>query len=187
MDVLTALQALPKAPFFFLRHGETDWNRDRLAQGQTNIPLNQAGQDQADQARPVLKRASETAEIVNRTLNLTIDRHSGLMERSFGLFEGKPWVSGFVDGELEGAEPYRQFMERILTTLVEALERPGPPLLVSHGGVFKIIVGLLCTLPDARAANAVPFRFDPPAGPLGGSARWRVSPVDPVRPRDTGS
>ena len=200
MDVLTALQALPKAPFFFLRHGETDWNRGRLAQGQADIPLNQAGQDQADQARPVLdghgavriitsplKRASETAEIVNRTLNLTIDRHSGLMERSFGPFEGKPWVSGFVDSELEGAEPHPQFMERILTTLVEALERPGPPLLVSHGGVFKIIVELLCTLPDARAANAVPFRFDPPAGPVGDDTRWRVSPVDPLRSLDTGS
>ena len=192
MDVLTALEALPKTPFFFLRHGETAWNKDRLAQGQTDIPLNQTGRDQAEKTRPVLdghgavriftsplKRAAETAEIVNRTLKLPIEHHSGLMERYFGPLEGKPWASGFVESEPGGdAEVRSLFKERVLTTLVELLERPGPLLIVSHGGVFLILVEMLCALPKARAANAVPFRFDPPKS---SDAPWTVHPVDPIR------
>jgi broad specificity phosphatase PhoE len=192
MDTLTALSALPKGRFYFLRHGETVWNKQGLAQGRTDIPLNQAGRDQADQARPLLdghgmariitsplSRASETAEIINRTLNLPMDYHSGLMERSFGPFEGQPWTPAWYHGGPgEGAEPEPAFVERIMTTLVELLERPGPLLLVSHGGVFRIVADLLCALPEARSANAVPFRFDPPAD---GETRWTLHPVDPVR------
>ena len=29
--------------FYFLRHGETDWNRERRVQGQVNVPLNARG------------------------------------------------------------------------------------------------------------------------------------------------
>lgn len=192
MDVVTALAALPRVPFYFLRHGETEWNKKRLAQGQTDVPLNQTGRDQAEQARPLLdgrgitrmiasplSRAYETAEIINRTLSVPIDRQDDLKERFFGPFEGKPWVSGFVDSEPgQGAETRAAFSERILTALVVLLERPGPLLLVSHGGVFGITVEMLCALPKARAANGVPFRFDPPAGEY---TRWKVSPVDPIK------
>ena len=191
MDVMTTLAALPKQQFYFLRHGETDWNRDRLAQGQTDIPLNQTGRDQADRARPVLEghglariitspllRASETAEIVNQTLALPLHQHPGLMERNFGPLEGKPWSPGFVEGEPGGdAEARPHFIERILTTLVGLLERPGPLLLVSHGGVFLVLTELLCALPGSCSSNAVPFRFDPPVEE---GAPWTLHPVDPV-------
>ena len=192
MDVLTALSALPKAAFFFLRHGETDWNKQGLAQGQTDVPLNDAGRDQAGLAKSLLGghgiaqlissplvRAFETAEIVNRALGLPLDRHPGLMERSFGPFEGKPWnPAWYHGGPGERAELETVFTERVMTTLVELLARPGPLLLVSHGGVFRIIADMLCALPDARTANGVPFRFDPPAE---GGTRWTLHPVDPVR------
>lgn len=194
MDPTEALNALPdvlpRVPFFYLRHGETEWNKNRLAQGQTDIPLNTTGRDQAAASIPLLtghgatriiasplKRAYETAEIVNRSLKLQITRHEGFMERAFGDFEGKPWVSGFVDQDFEGAETLAAFTTRILIALEETLTRyPGPVLLVCHGGVYRRLAIVLCGLPDAKAPNSAPFRFDPP-GESG--ARWRITPMDP--------
>jgi len=38
---------LNPVPFWFLRHGETDWNAEGRSQGQTDIPLNAVGLMQA--------------------------------------------------------------------------------------------------------------------------------------------
>lgn len=192
MDIKDLITALPQEPFFFLRHGETEWNRTRLAQGQTDIPLNEAGRDQASLAKPLLtghgisrivtsplKRASETADILNHALSLPVTRHAGLMERAFGQHEGRPWFSGFVDAELEGMELVSEFTARIVTAIHDVLTRyPGPLLLVSHGGVYRSFAEVLCGISDARAPNSVPFRFDPPGDV---SNRWRISPVDPMK------
>lgn len=191
MDVETALKALSKVPFYYLRHGETDWNKNRLAQGQRDIALNQTGRDQAELARPLLKdhdirriiasplsRAYDTAVTVNRDLNVPIERHNGLMERAFGPYEGKPWNDIFYgDRPPEGIEPSDVFSRRVATTLVEVLARPGPVLLVGHGGWFRVAAYLLCGLSSARAPNAVPFKFDPP---FEDRDKWLLSPVDPL-------
>lgn len=192
-DLQAVVSALPATPFFFLRHGETDWNKNRLAQGQTDIPLNDVGRDQASLANPLLvghsitklvssplSRAYETAKIVNRALGLTIVRHSGLMERGFGPAEGKPWTAGFVESDLgEGSEALADFRTRIVLALSDVLTRhPGPLLLVSHGGVYGAFAQILAAIPDARAPNSVPFCFDPPGKH---SNRWRITPVDPAR------
>lgn len=192
MDIETALKALPEVPFFYLRHGETDWNKNGLAQGQTDIPLNQTGRDQADRARPLLvgqgirriitsplSRAYDTAETINRDLNVPIERHGGLMEQYFGPYEGKPWEDHMYGGDLgNGAEPKDAFYQRIGLTLVETLERPGPVLLVGHGGWFRAAVEILCHLPSVRAQNAVPYKFDPP---FEDRDNWLLSPVDPIK------
>ena len=196
MDLQALVRALPSAPFFFLRHGETDWNKRGLAQWQTDVSLNSNGRDQAAWARPLLvgqgltrviasplKRAFETAEIVNTELQLTLGRHPGLMEQSFGPYEGKPWNPKWYDEDPgEGAEPKTAFADRCVGTLNEILERYGKPaaplLLVSHGGVFHSLAQSLCALPNARSPNAVPFRFDPPGEH---SSHWRLTPVDPVK------
>ena len=85
---------LDKKPFYFLRHGQTDWNAERLCQGQTDIPLNAIGVQQAGEAKAHLAdiaittvcssplgRALETAktvsEIVVSGLVITIDRWDG--------------------------------------------------------------------------------------------------------------
>ena len=41
---------LARIPFWFLRHGETDWNAQGISQGNVDIPLNATGLAQARSA-----------------------------------------------------------------------------------------------------------------------------------------
>lgn len=83
------------------RHGETDWNRERRLQGHTNTPLNETGMAQARELAQViekhrpevivtsdLKRAQETANIVNEKLKLPLFMSAELRECMLGQAEG---------------------------------------------------------------------------------------------------
>jgi phosphoserine phosphatase len=87
----------------FVRHGETEWNRQQRFQGQIDVPLNDNGRVQAGKAAEFLKdvtidfavsspmlRPKETAEIIlNYHPNVELQFHEGLCEISHGLWEGK--------------------------------------------------------------------------------------------------
>lgn len=87
--------------FYLVRHGETDWNQNRLLQGRTDIPLNINGIDQAEELRDHLKdhafhavyssplqRAYETARIVSEPHGHPIQISPYLQEATYGAFEG---------------------------------------------------------------------------------------------------
>lgn len=123
-----------------VRHGETDWNRDRRIQGRTDIPLNDTGRQQARDAaaalratlenRPVmmvssdLARASETAQIMALELGLPEPRqHSDLRERAYGTAEGigsdeflERW-GDWHTAEVPGAETRPHLRARALRAL----------------------------------------------------------------------
>mgnify|MGYP001122907068 FL=1 len=90
---------------WFIRHGETDWNRQRRLQGWQDIPLNEFGRNQAgllasrlrEDARstPIdaiyssdLQRAHATATPVSEQLDLRVRVEPGIRERGFGVLEG---------------------------------------------------------------------------------------------------
>lgn len=88
--------------FYFIRHGQTDWNKEGRMQGSTDVPLNDTGREQAKACIPVieklaisqviaspLKRAYETAEILVKPLGYEITAEPALQERSFGSNERK--------------------------------------------------------------------------------------------------
>lgn len=85
---------------YIVRHGETDWNKNRMMQGNTDIPLNEKGISQATEVSKLLEnqkidicysspltRAYETATIISNHAEIIID--SRLEERELGEFEGK--------------------------------------------------------------------------------------------------
>lgn len=86
----------------FVRHGVTDWNRERRAQGHSDVPLNDEGRlEAAELAERLqqetwdviyvsdLERAKETAETIrNKMKNVPIYFDSRLREVSRGLMEG---------------------------------------------------------------------------------------------------
>lgn len=101
-----------------VRHGETEWNRERRIMGKEDVPLNETGQKQAYHMRsslvnapldalyvsPIL-RAKETAEIImeERELNPLFD--SRLEEVDYGDWVGLTFEEA---KEIPGYTPYFQ-------------------------------------------------------------------------------
>lgn len=86
---------------YLIRHGETDWNRDKRFQGQTDVPLNATGKAQAAELVPMmtqlkvdaafssdLGRAYETAQIALSDVRLNIQKDPRLRETNIGEAEG---------------------------------------------------------------------------------------------------
>lgn len=104
-------QAGPR--FLLVRHGETEWNRQKRFQGQIDVPLNDQGRVQAKQAADFLEkiaidravsspmlRPKETAEIILQPHpEVTLELNSLLCEISHGLWEGK------LEAEIEAEYP----------------------------------------------------------------------------------
>lgn len=87
---------------YLIRHGETDWNKQHIYQGQSDRPLNAVGKKEAaklaQELKQVkvdalfcsdLKRAEETAKLVNSYHKLPIQAEPLLREINFGKMEGK--------------------------------------------------------------------------------------------------
>lgn len=99
---------------YIARHGQTDWNLQHKVQGQTDVPLNETGIEQAKELRnkvskvnfdacfaSPLSRAYRTAEIATEgKYEIILDDR--LRERCFGEIEGKvgdTWleITGGID------------------------------------------------------------------------------------------
>lgn len=150
--------------FYFLRHGETDWNRDRLYMGCKDIPLNTQGISQAHSAAEhlsevnaikfiyasPLQRAYETAKIVAQTINfdseiIIID---DLKECNWGVYEqtkvvedGRSLFNNWVGGkEIPGGETIDQFRTRVVRGFEKCMsESDDVFLIVAHSGVYYIL------------------------------------------------
>jgi broad specificity phosphatase PhoE len=174
---------LLRQTFYFLRHGETDWNRAGLVQGQANIPLNGAGLAQARAAADLLQgagiaaictspldRAQLTAEIIAARLHVPLHTIGNLSECRFGSREGHPkstWYEAWRTGTTpSGAERFAAFMERALDGLNEALGYSGPVLIVAHGGIYWAIERFAGIARRERIPNGVPLFHAPPPKPL---------------------
>jgi len=178
-------------PFFYIRHGETDWNVENRAMGQADIPLNSRGIEQAHQARQhlihagiatichsPLIRAKTTAQILNETLKCTLVEIEELREFNLGPHSGKikeEWFQEWRSGkELDGAELYDAFIDRCLTGINCALQMQGPVLIVAHGGVYWSVQKAIEFSLEKGLPNCIPIFHCPLQN---GTGRWNVSAV----------
>ncbi len=155
--------------FVFIRHGETDWNRQQRFQGQIDVPLNALGREQAARLGQRMKterfdhlvcsdllRTRETAAPTASVHAVAPQLHAGLREQAFGVLEGldvpsiqaqhpelwAQWLKHDADFALpQGGESVRQFHARVLAAVRELAREHGARRLVvvTHGGVLDML------------------------------------------------
>ncbi len=180
-------------PLYLVRHGETDWNAAGRWQGQTDVPLNPRGREQAREvgerlrgmglaaiASSDLLRARVTAEIAAAELGLTVNHlDAALRERRFGCFEGltreevasrfpEAWARYLEDPgpAPPGGESRDELLGRLIPAVASAAARlPGPVLVVMHGGAMRALL--------AEHLSGMP-RPSSPAWPLHGIQNGQV-------------
>src|SRR4051812_20579415 len=190
---IAVAETLNPVPFWFLRHGETDWNAQGLSQGRTDIPLNSVGLAQAARAARTLAgiggiatvgasplvRGRGAAEIAAEALGLPVAFDEGLQEVNFGEQEGRPmgdWYDDWIAGDYtpEGAETFAGLLARAVAAVNRATAKPGPVLIVAHGALFRALRLAFGHEPNVRTPNALPIRCTPPAD---AGAAWDLAPA----------
>ena len=178
-----------------VRHGETDWNRERRFQGHADTPLNEAGRRQALELADALRderlcavytsplqRASETARIVAGELGLEARELEALREIDVGDWQGMTldevkvqfpdsgsvsWRSGWANGET-----HDELVARVVPALLELSRRhPADRVLgITHAGPIRaaLMAAMGISLEESRAE----------IGPLANCAVFRFAIVN---------
>jgi probable phosphoglycerate mutase len=175
--------------FFLCRHGETDWNKDRVLQGRSQSQLNQTGIAQAEKLASIaskwnidlvvsspLDRAKTTAQICAKSLSLPMDIIDALAERNFADWQGQP-ISKLEDfirfrqicyGEedlrpVNGAETTRDVRNRFKTALLniaQNYQNCRAALVVSHGDAIDCFISQYTHPQYLKNTEFVKVRFD---------------------------
>ena len=152
----------PKGNWYFVRHGETAWNVEKRAQGQTDNPLNDNGREQAKKAAEQLQslpidlvlssdlvRAHETAEIIAKECGgVEVFTDASLRERNLAELEGAPYTELWdkqnnhkspYDFAAPGTESLRILEERIWNAIQTHKETHHHKnvVVVSHGTALR--------------------------------------------------
>ena len=184
--------AIPFSParerFIFVRHGETEGNRNRVYQF-PHTPLNEAGEGQAVLAAKALARtrigrlvaspmarAWRTASLIAAEHKMHPEVDGGLNERFYVTLWDTP-IEGEFNWDLDpdGCEPLATFVHRAAHGVMRILEddaHAGETVIVAHGGILLVTCALTnATLENSHRRNAVPLRF------VRENGAWTATPV----------
>ena len=163
---------------YIVRHGKTDWNTKKITVGRKDVPLNDEGIKQANVTSKLidnydidliicspLKRAIETANIVNKNKKVDIIYDDRIIERNLGALEGKPYTTDNdrlwdinINTSDFNIESMVEFKERVYSFIDELVKqyKDKNVLLVTHGGVSALIN---CYFNDSLYAGAISDKF----------------------------
>ena len=157
------------------RHGQTVWNAERRFQGQSDIPLDETGQAQAERAARLLaglrpdmivssdlSRAASTAAALARLTGLEVTLDKDLRERHGGRWEGLTDTEIRARYPVEHAnwdppdgEPTTTVAERVAGALHRIAATAGElgmttrlAVVVSHGAALRLGMSRLLGMPD---------------------------------------
>ena len=190
-------EMLPQRAFYFLRHGETQYNLERRFQGSIDVPLNDNGVAQAKRAAEiltgkgftrivsspanrVLKTASFTAEASGAPMHIDAD----LMEFNVGSFEGRDIIetkrahgldedASFMTILPDDAENWHEFVPRICASVRRWTDQHANEtlLIAAHGLVFRALTVALAEQ-HLVSQNAEPYFFQPT------NSGWHIERLD---------
>jgi broad specificity phosphatase PhoE len=171
-----------------LRHGETDWSRERRILGSRDLGLNSDGLNQAQAAARALVgidigeiiagpllRTVQTAEVIAGLFDLEVARDPRLGEMHLGRWEGMPYDAAAVDPDyqrfmedpaavrLPGVEQLSDVRDRALASVSQALsDNPGGSniVVVSHATIVRL---LLCHFLGIELSGFHRLRVNPGA------------------------
>jgi alpha-ribazole phosphatase len=152
-----------------VRHGQTEWNVQRRYQGQTDIPLNDVGRQQAtalalrlegeDMAAIYasdLKRTRQTAQAIAERCGLLVHDEPRLREMCFGDWEGlthaeiearwpdeqAAWYADPTNVAPPGGETLAQVVTRVKAAANDIVReaQERTVALVAHGGTLRVLV-----------------------------------------------
>ena len=153
---------MKKVTFYYVRHGETLFNKEGRMQGWCDSPLTEKGLEQARIARKILldkdisecysstsERCIDTAHIIIEGRNIPICYDKGLKEINFGTFEGARIQNhleeidkrrrGTRDWTDLGGENHEQVIRRVHNTynkIFDSCNDGDSVIVVSHGAIF---------------------------------------------------
>ncbi len=158
---------------YLVRHGQTDMNKEKLYYGWTDCPINEQGKKQAKALQCFfenikydkiitsdLKRAVETAEIINNGRNVPFEKRKNFRELHFGDWEGghykalkqkypdefTKWAEDWKNFTIPKGESFQAFYKRVereLDDVIAQTPEENTILLVTHNGVMSAV---LCVL-----------------------------------------
>jgi alpha-ribazole phosphatase len=173
-----------------IRHGQTDWNLEGRYQGQSDVPLNEKGFEQARSLvgqldgrsfaaifSSDLMRARQTAEHIAKDLGLTVQIEPRLREINQGEWEGvlvddikaryaEIWSQRTMDPanvRPPGGETVREVAERVSAALddISRLFPNGQVLIVSHGLSIATAICRDKGIPVGQAYTVIPENVQP--------------------------
>ena len=163
---------------YFIRHGETEYNKDARFQGHLDIPLNETGVAQAHSALECskkynfskiytspLSRAKQTANIINTHHNAQVIEDDRLKEIYMGSLQGRAFKDlseteqnlAFSNPEYFGGETHEEFCKRVVSFFKEVENTNETILIVSHGGIYRALYKYLNNL-DSLEFNLKPIQ-----------------------------
>lgn len=166
----------------WIRHGETNWNREFRLQGSSDVELNVEGRRQANclaahfQAKPdkiytsSLKRAQMFSAPLASRFGLVPTVLAELREMSFGHWEGlryadmdyemqslfEKWCTDPVSICPPGGETGASLAHRVqkaIKIIMAEMAAADTAILITHGGVIRVAVAMLMGMVPAAAAR----------------------------------
>jgi len=172
---------------YFVRHGQTQKNKERRATGWADDPLNEEGIKEAYKTKEEvpndfthiyssdLVRCRQTAEIINKKLNILTTYDIRLRERNFGSLQGKTieeigselWEKDHnqeYNYQSYGGESVKDVKERLFDFIFDIKKKQNGKkvLIVTHAGIIRLLHHLLKGKIPEKIYNASVHEFDFP-------------------------